>query len=300
MKPIRTITVGRGRYKTIADIYPLQPRTRVAIRAGTYNEQLLLASDCSFELENGAVIDYGADNYLPTVSVGSQQVTNCSVVGGTIRRSGHQWANVVLIDNDSDVTIKSTIIGENLPYPVAIKLMSGSLDFIGNITAFGPCIQTNGGYLVASGTFASLNDYCIWISGNDTNADVKGMVWCKKNSALALYNGVLVFEGTAISEELFGFEMGGGWSGTLKNSFIESRANGGKEVGDAISKYGGSELTLDNCTMKCLHPSAYSISEQGRADKVILASDCFANRPASPIITLIGPEGAPAGKLIVT
>jgi hypothetical protein len=295
MKPIRTITVGRGRYRTIADIYPLQPNTRVVIRRGVYNEQLLLASDCQFVLEDGAVIDYGVDNYLPTVSVGSQQVLNCSITGGTIKRSGaNQSANVVLVDNDSDVVIKSNIIGEGQPYPVAVKLMSGSLDFNGSITAFGPCIQTNGGNLTAVGTFASLNNYCIWISGNDTHADVKGTVFCKENSALALYNGVLVFEGTAVSEKLFGLEMGGGWSGTMKNSYFESKANGGKEVGDAISKYGGLDLTLDNCTMKCFHPSAYSISEQGRADKVFLTSDCFANRPASPIITLIG-----QGKLIL-
>lgn len=42
-----TITVGRGKYKRIADIYP-PPRGvgRIVIPSGIYNEQLILVSDC--------------------------------------------------------------------------------------------------------------------------------------------------------------------------------------------------------------------------------------------------------------
>lgn len=273
---MRSITVGRGRYTTIADIYPLKPNTRVVIRPGTYNEQLILVSGCRFELEPGAVIDYAADNYDPTVTCQDKTVINCRITGGEIRRSGpNPYPVAVKISHDSQVELLSTTVRGIGP---AILALSGTL-IIKNVTA------------------VSAKDYAIWISGNAT-ANIVGTVKSAGNSALALYGGNMTFQGTATSEATsgtgFGFEMGGGVA-ILKDAHLESMRNSGKEEGDAISKYGGEMLTLDNCTLICYNNAAFSISEQGITQRVTLLTDCYANRPASSLIVLEG-----QGKLVVT
>ena len=291
---MRPIVVGRGQIKTMADVYKfLRPGMTVRIPSGIYNEQLLLASGVRFELDPGAVIDYGADDWFPTVTVGGQQVLNCTVTGGTIKRSGSSGSAGVVITNNSNVRIESTIIVETKSYPIGIEVLNGTLIYNGTIRSNGPCLHIKGGNVVANGKFTSIDDYCLWVSNDNPYAEVRGEVYSVKNSAIQLAAGHLTFEGRAISEGLFGLEMSGG-NGIFRNSYFESKKDGGKEVGDAISKYSGEELVLDNCVMKCLNPDAFSIAEQGRTMSVTLASDCRANRTVSPLITLTG-----AGQLIV-
>ena len=298
---MRTITVGRGKYKTIADLpYPLPYGTRVVIRAGIYNEQLVLSSGCRYELDRDAIIDYSADNALPTISVWGQKIVDCYVGGGTIRRSGiNGAASIAVIGNGSSVTIESDLVGENPCYNAAVELNGATLNFKGSIAAKSCCIRTSAyeaSNLIADGIFSSVQDYCIWIANQYTLANVKGSIYSKGNSAICFSAGTFTIESAAIiSDGYFGLEIEGEGDVLVRNSIIESRVNGGYQVGDAVSHYVPSaRLTFDNCTFKCAHPNAYSISEQGYPARVTFASDCRGTNQVSPLIGIDGP-----GSLVV-
>lgn len=284
----------RGRFQTIASASAVATSgTVIVIGPGVYAEPLILLSDVTFELD-GAIIDYNQVNETPTVHSNGVQVLNCAITGtGTIKRS-NSGAPAVLIDNDSQVGISGvTIQGSPQMDWGAIRQNSGELSFSGNLDCVWTCINCQGGTLTASGNFVSQKDYAIFVGGG--NAQIFGTLKSGLWVALGVGNGSCVFQGHALSDGWIGVEFSGGESLTCRNSILQSNALGSTETADAISKSGGNLLTLDNCQLICASTTAYSIATQRVSDSVTLASNCTANRPKQPNVTLVGP-----GQLIVT
>lgn len=294
----RTFVVGRGSMKSLAQAVELAPQTTIIIPPGVYHDQMVLQNDVTFDISEGAVIDYDVQDGKPTVTTNGQTITNCTLTGaGTVKRSNSQ-APVILIDNDSQISIVGgpTIIDSGLMTNGAIQQLSGSLTFNGTISTQWCCIWSKGGVLNASGVFSAVKDHAVFIGGAESQAILSGNIRSEYNCGLGVANGSCEFTGGSIfSQRFYAAEYSGGQSFIIRNARIESAANGGKEVGDAVQKYGGLTMELDNCDMFCFHPEAFSISAMGRADTVTLLSDCRANRPKTPEITVTGP-----GQLILT
>lgn len=306
-----TVNPSSGKYRTIASVYRDLSKTssaRVVITPGTYDEQLILFSNTTFEIQAGATIDYTVSSQDPTVAT-PISVANCTITGaGAIKRS-NAFVPVVWINNSSQVTIEGVSIDVNTDdgthfakMAVLVGVSASQTDYPHvtintNISAFKTAVMIKSGTVVGTGNLYALYDYCLWVSAaagaDSANVTWTGDVTADGNSAVAIYGGTINYTGHALSSAWFGFEQGGG-TANLKDATLESTFNGGYQLGDAINKYGGESLSIDNCTMTCFHANAYSISEEGHATTVALLSDCHANRNKSPLITLIGP-----GNLIV-
>ena len=150
-------------------------------------------------------------------------------------------------------------------------------------------LQTNYsgvGIVTARGNFYSATDYGVLAGGGSVH--LFGNVSAPFNSALEVATDELFFSGIATSAGLFGLEMSGG-KAWIKDSRLGSTRNALWE-GDAISKYGGEDMFLNNVILTSVRADAYSIGGQGGFNSATTLGPVFANRPVDPLVSITGSQ----------
>lgn len=301
-KPGKTYTIGKGRYKTIQSVYSvLQANDIVIIPPGNYDEQLVLKSDVTFQLDNANIVFTEADvpgvyEKKPTV-ITTGGVTNCTITGtGTFGRSNSSARVVEITDNSqvSMITANIKITDNNSTYGTIFVGVGSNLSLTGDIHSKKTCVVAQGTF-TGAGTLTSDEENGLWLANSNAVVNFKGTCYAKNqySAGVQVASGNLTFEGTSISDGYFGLEKSGG-TALIKNSVIESKSTQMYLAGgSAISNYGGEDLSLDNVTLKVAATDGveqYGIAGMGRPFNVTLLSTCFSNKGVNSDITLNNPS----------
>lgn len=273
----------------------------VVVHPGTYVEPITLKDGVDLYLHQNVIIDYGVSDTTPTVTDNGVAVT-CTIDGyGIIRRntSTNGSSHVMYFSNaSSNITIRAKLINHTGNNAAGIR-SNATIRVESDITVTGGAsigiwmdVSTVGGNVTYKGNL-SAGDYGVLVS-NDGIFYGEGKLFSEFNSALHIAGSSAYgeFTGTLESDGLFGLENSGG-SGRLRN--VQIITNTTTDVdGSGISKYGGSDLYLDDVTIKCAATNAKSIETQGNTSvgTIYIVTTCHANKPvqASPTVVITGRE----------
>jgi hypothetical protein len=293
------LRVGSRKYPTIDSIYAVaEPGMTVEVLPGTYNEPIFLLDGVNWAFHHGAVVHLDSfESNLSVISDDGQPVT-CAITGSGVfhRSNGGSACHVLRISGHSNLTLlcnelRSSV--ENISSE-AVYLLEGSTHIVGNISSdHSIAVRTNWQSDMASvvGDVHSGVDYGVLAGGGQV--ELRGNMTSSGNAAVHCSSGSLSFQGTAVSEALFGFEMSGG-SARLTHALCRSNRDVQWES-DAISKYGGEDLILDNCQLCCLRSDAFSLGSQGSEQTVDIVNELRVNRPIAPSVATRGGTVIDAG-----
>jgi hypothetical protein len=191
---------------------------------------------------------------------------------GEVIVNGFGAVGLLISNPDSNVIVQLRSIKQNRDRS-GIEINGGSLNFTGDVTCIAntgyPCVWGNGSYttnLTFTGNIVSYMDYGVLFGDSNSSITLRGDVSSIGNSAFHCSAGSCTYlGGHLVSDQLYGLEHSGG-TVYVKNAIIESRdadAPAGYGLGDAISKYGGEQLTIEDSTLIAASPTSYSIGSQG-------------------------------------
>jgi hypothetical protein len=272
------------------------------IPSGTYNEPLILRDGITYSMAPGAVINcsFSTCGATPAITDNNQPV-NAKIIG-----SGQVLENyrdgISILNPLSDVSITLQSLTHNGSDGNAIYVESGNLKFNGNVNCLHKspyaCVlikQNSDNVLINGNVNLAALSYSYGILSSGKNVTIIGNVTSNKNSALhCSYGFCQVLSGYLKSTSMFGFEFSGG-TAYIKNSVVESNDLVAVE-GDAISKYGGLLLTIEDSTLLATSPDSYSVGSQDipQSEGVYLIGTVRANRPIQSTIPVSGP-----GQLVI-
>ncbi len=265
----------------------------VFVWPGTYAESLLLKNGVNLYFTDGAVVAWSDAGVNPLVFDGGASVT-CIVDGyGVFSRQGSTDSGadaLQLTGANSSVVWRCRYIETTSDAARGGRFNCASVVFYGDVFAGGAGVQVSNaaGLYEIYGNIVATNDYGLW----NSNGSVKfsGTILAKGNSAIAPAGASSVTEvwnTYAKSERLYGWEDEGGTSAKVRNSVLEStRAVNGE--GNAISKYAGGAMTLDNVQLIAGAGNTYSIDNQGVGShgSISILSPSYANAPINPAMTV--------------
>jgi hypothetical protein len=276
------------------------------IPIGIYNEQLVLHDGVNYILASGTIINYQGPGGAIT---DNGESVNAIVIGqGQITVSGEASGIEKTGDGNISITLNN-ITQDGGGAGIYVYASGGSFAYTGNLncTTNQPyaCVRTNGfgsDNISINGNITSI-EYGMLSGGGTTS--VTGNISAHSNSALHCSNGTCNYLGGRLTSDLlYGLEMSGGTM-NVKNAIITSANIDGVGIygdGDAVSKYGGEILTIENSTLIGTGPTVYGIGSQGITQcaicGVILNGTVYANReiqstiPTSGNLTMIqdGPD----------
>ena len=269
----------------------------VQVAPGTYNECVLLKNGVNLNL-GVAVLEYDANNTLPTITDGGVTVI-CSIDGfGEVRRKpgSSSAARALLVSANSVVTARVKLAQAVGTGTLGAVLVSGSgtLRFSADdVFSGGSGIDTthdSDGYssFVCKNIWAT-NDYGFKCGASGTN-EFSGMIHSKGNSAFTTTSSgswLIVRNSTGISDVLYGHEHAAG-NAEFHNSRLQSTRSVDGE-GNAISKYGGELLILNDVELLSGNNNTYSIDNQGIGSHgtISIHNPCYADRIPNPEMNIV-------------
>lgn len=287
----KKITVGRGKYKTIASIYDgtLGANTVVTILPGTYNDQLILVDGVTYIID-GVTIDYAdPDNTKPTVTSNGVAV-NCTISGnGFIKRSNSQ-ASVIAVESGSTVTITNDVTVTDATdnyygaYYGALQVNGGNLTFDGTINSKGTAAYIRAGNFNGTGMLKSSSGYGLWLAGNSAVVNYNGNIIASAPyyAAIEMGSGTLSFTGTANGEKYSPLEISGG-TASFKDATFNCAVTDTLllKENNAVLLWAYDAVTFDNCTFTTAADNAFSIGNYSGYNTYQLLTNCYANKPGN-------------------
>ncbi len=265
------------------------------IPAGIYNEQLILHNGLTYVMSPGVILNYSsAVTYIGAITDNGLAVNTTIVGSGEIVANGR--ASGISISNsfsNVSITVKNITLKGNGYAAIDIR---GSLIFHGDVNCPNSytyaCIATQsneGTNVLINGNVNASLAYGLLAGGGNVTV-IGSNITSGGNSAMHCSNGYCwLFDGHLTSTGLFGLEFSGG-RGYVKNSVIESKRLAQYE-GDAISKYSGELLTLEDSTLLSAREDAYSVGSQGSplTYGIYLIGTVYVNKPVESTVPISGP-----------